>query len=174
MPDDSKRTTPAPNSPRAAGKVQRFTANTSASAAEMTEFLTKMRGKNPQEVLGMVAASSLVRSTGVALGVTVALMLLLTLIPAWTASDKPVAPQQGAGATTPANQANVKQGQNSDKSNNATAKNPASNGSKDSKAIKNPNKADVADKLGINGAKDPDKSANPLDSIGDDLLKNLD
>lgn len=50
----------------AAGEVNGLRSNGSATTAELQEFLGRMRGRNPQEVLGLVAKSGLVQSTIVA------------------------------------------------------------------------------------------------------------
>lgn len=143
--------------------VRKLKANSSASADELMQWLTKMRGKSPQEVLGAVASSGLFKST------VQGAFLLATIILVWTAAawgwdnyvvaeaevaDEPVVEEQTAPETTiPDNVANPE-----------TAKMPEP----DLDA-----KQKVAEKLGIGEVKEAPVNFNPLDDDDDDLLKEL-
>ena len=70
--------------------------NTAASIGELREFMSKFQGRKPQEVMGEVAQSDLLRSIGVAsVGIAV-LILVLTIIPYSMSS----APPKKVAATT--------------------------------------------------------------------------
>ncbi|NNM28064.1 MAG: hypothetical protein HKO57_00960, partial [Akkermansiaceae bacterium] len=66
-------------SPRA--DLRELSANTRATAAELEEFLRDLRGKSPQEMLGIVAASHLARALVLATIVVAAGTVLFTAIP---------------------------------------------------------------------------------------------
>ena len=60
--------------------VRNARVNSGAVAGEVREFLAQMQGKSPQEMLGMVAQSSLIKCTVQAVGVMLALMVVFTVI----------------------------------------------------------------------------------------------
>src|SRR5688572_7177489 len=87
--------------------------NGSASAAEMAEFLAHLRGRRPQEVLGIVAQSGLTRGITIATIWTLVFMAVFTAGPYfWSkkspAEAKPIA-KQAPAATKPAEAAPVEQ-----------------------------------------------------------------
>lgn len=65
-------------------KLRRLGADVAASGDELREFLQQFRGKSPQEVLGLVASSGLVRATCMAAAGCVVLVAVFTVLPyAW-------------------------------------------------------------------------------------------
>jgi hypothetical protein len=125
-----------------------------------------MRGRSPQQVLGAVAQSSLVRSVTLATVGCLLLMVAMTLVPyAWgkarpqqlvpgaapsvtssqaSASGPPTAPSTAGGATT--------------------AQRPTDPSQLDDKTLK---------RLGVEQAVPADPLSNPLEDKGDDLLNGL-
>ena len=65
----------------AVADLKQLKENGSASAAEMAEFLAQLRGRRPQEVLGIVAGNGLTRGIVVASAWTLALMAVFTAGP---------------------------------------------------------------------------------------------
>ena len=51
--------------------------NSNATVRELKEFLSELRGKSPQEMLGVVASSQLFRATILSLGLVTTTLLLL-------------------------------------------------------------------------------------------------
>jgi hypothetical protein len=70
--------------------------NGSASLGELREFLGKLHGKSPQEVIGIVSANMLVQSMLIATAATIALLVVFTVWPYLT-----VGPHGQAVATKP-------------------------------------------------------------------------
>lgn len=140
-----------------------------ASAAELREYVAKFRGKSPQEMLGLVAGSSLVQGTILATVITVVFLAAFTVGPyVWKKMSPPVAkapppkPAAAAPAATSTAPAPIA---------SATAAKPIATAS-----AAPPNAAPpdpVLDRLGIGEAKTADPKKNPLDAGADDLLKDL-
>ena len=155
------------NSPGIAGQVSRLKHHSGATAAELRQFIGAMRGKSPQEVLGVLAQSGLVQATALAFAGSIVLLLAMTLLPAML-GDKPVdkaAAKPAAVTPTPAANATTAD----DK-----AKTEATTASKDGSAKPaTSDKDNVAKKLGINETKTADPKKNPLDNAGDDLFKDI-
>lgn len=61
--------------------LRRLKSDGSASVAELREFLKDVKGKSPQEMLGLVAKSGLTRSITLATFLFAVLLAALTLIP---------------------------------------------------------------------------------------------
>jgi hypothetical protein len=74
--------------------VRRLKADGAATMAELREFLGQMRGRSPQEMIGLVAESGLTRSMLLATFLFVLLLAALTVIPYAVRRD-------GADASTP-------------------------------------------------------------------------
>jgi hypothetical protein len=62
-------------------RIRDLQTNGSASVAELKEFLGTLKGRRPQEVIGIVSASLLLQSLAVAAVVTVVLLLAGTVVP---------------------------------------------------------------------------------------------
>jgi len=162
----------------------------SASAAELREFLNDMKGKDPHEVLGLIAQSSFVQALAVAAIGTVALLIVGTVVPyALYSGKKEVTTATGAvapGAPGPAAAAPVN-GATGGGAAGATGPGatpgaqpamselggprPDFNGDQPG-GKKGSKGGDVLEKLGLGEDKMADPNVNPLDK-GDDLLKGL-
>lgn len=146
-----------PQPPRGVrGDIKQLHASSSAAAAELRKFLREMRGKSPQEMLGAVAQSDLVRSTLTAAGAMIVLLLVLTVVPfVWAkVNPKPVAAPPASAAPAPAEM-------------------PAAQTDAQPTPAATPNPQDIADTLGIGEQKPADPKVNPLENKADDLLKGL-
>src|SRR5207249_3289066 len=62
-------------------RLNEILGNGAASAAELRECLTRMHGKPPQEVLGLVAQSGLARAMFLSTLITLAVVAVLTAVP---------------------------------------------------------------------------------------------
>lgn len=146
--------------------VRKLKANSAATASELIDWLAKMRGKAPREVLGAVASSHLFA------GFIQAAFLLGAVIALWTAGA-------WGWETYVVDQRNVAGAE-------AKVEKPAAEPSerKVPDNVANPEKAKmpdlgiddkqkVADKLGIGETKEAPANFNPLDNAADDLLKGL-
>ena len=154
------------------GDIHRARQGSKASAEELREFVRKFRGKAPQEMLGLVAGSGLIRSTALATVITVAFMALFTLWPYFTSksqasakADKPVAAPTAAPAAAPAASVPAATVAVTDAAKPAVAPPPSATGT--------PQQPDVLDRLGIGETKNADPKKNPLEAGADDLLKDL-
>lgn len=74
--------------------------NSGATVQELQEFLRELRGKSPQEMLGVVASSQLFRATILSAILVTATLFALTAIP-WFLGDDP-APTETAAEPAPA------------------------------------------------------------------------
>ena len=151
----------ASDSPGVIGQMSRLRANSGATAAELRDFVKQLRGRTPQEVIGVIAQSNLIRATAMAAGGTVVLLIIFTILPILFGSPK-AKPEATApvAATAPAD---VKAATKTDDNKTPVAP-PVTAKTKDQEA---------ADKLGIGETKTPDAKSNPLDSVGDDLFKDI-
>lgn len=111
MREDYSNGDQTPGIPGVSHELRRLKVNGSASIAELREFLGQMRGKRPQEVLGVIAQSSLFASLFYATVLVALTIGVLTVVPygwnklyaspapAATVAEEPAAP---APAATPA------------------------------------------------------------------------
>jgi hypothetical protein len=141
-----------------AGDFRRLSTDGAASAAELREFVGQMRGRSPQDVLGLVAGNSLMQSMAITTIATAVLLVVFTVIPYFLfdgeqAAKKSAKPTQATAATTAA------------PSNNSTAAPAAA--TPEQTAQDNQQKAVEA--LGIGETKTSDPSTVPLDPL-DKLL----
>lgn len=163
-PDQSPLSSPAQD-------LRKLKANGAATAQELTEWLARMRGKSPREVLGAVANSNLIQSFAQAsIGVAV-FVLVFTVIP-WTVSLI-----KGDGASESTNteevaKAGAEEGTETPvDETNTTPKDPEDPvGTPD---IDINDKAGIANKLGVGETKEAPANVNPLDGSVDDLLEGL-
>lgn len=130
--------------------------NGSATATEMAEFLAQLRGRRPQEVLGLVAGNGLTRGIVIASAWTIVLMAVFTAGPYFWPKTAKKAVAQKPAAAKPAEAKPVEQP--------AAPATPATPETPDKEALK---------KLGIGEAKPADPKSNPLENKVDDLLKDL-
>ena len=64
--------------------------NSQATVAELKAFLAEMKGRSPQEMLGMVTGNRLFRATGQSLILIGAILIVFTVIPYLTRESEPV------------------------------------------------------------------------------------
>ncbi len=146
--------------------LRRLKANASASLGELREFLTQARGRSPQEVLGLVAGSALVRCMGWAVVGTMILLIVGTVGPyliwgppkARAAKPRPAAAAPAAPAAQPAAPPQ------------AAAPTSAA-GAADQPSPEDAKKAMKVMGLGETKAADP--NSNPMDKKLDNLLDKL-
>ena len=150
------------DSPGIVGKMSRLRAHSGATAAELREFVKQLRGKAPQEVIGVIAQSDLIRATAMAAVGTVVLMIVFTVLPMlFKGSKGATEPTAPAAAASDGNKATTPVVKNDDSKTTVT---PPVAKSKEQEA---------ADKLGIGETKTLDPKKSPLDSVGDDLFKDV-
>lgn len=141
-----------------ASDLKKIRRNTAATSQEIREFLAQMRGKSPQEMLGMLASSSLVKCTLQAGIGWLVVMVIFTLGPwLWSMINPPTPKVAPAPAATAAPAAAT-----------AAAPTPA-----EPKAAEPTPPAKVTEKLGIGETKEAPANQNPLEKASDDLLKDL-
>ncbi len=80
--------------------MKRTRVEANATAAELREFLSSMKGKSPQEMLGAIAQSSLMRATTEATIWTAALMAGFTFVPYFLKGDAKANTQPAAAKST--------------------------------------------------------------------------
>ena len=136
-----------------AADLKKIRRNTAASSQEIREFLAQMRGKSPQEMLGMLASSSLVKCTTQAGIGWLILIVVFTLGPwLWSmvnpGTPKVSPPGPAAVSVVPAPPEDAKPSE------------PAP-------------PAKAAERLGIGETKEAPANQNPLEKSSDDLLKDL-
>lgn len=144
------------------GDLRRLKSEGTASIAELKEFLGKMRGRSPQEVLGQIAQSSLVQCTIWATLLTAVFMAAFTLGPYYLrdpkAAAKPAKPKAAAAQAAAAP--------------SATASAPASKATPSTEeAPERSNVEKAAEKMKMNETKVADPKKNPLDGDLDKLLE---
>jgi hypothetical protein len=125
--------------------------NGSASLAELKEFLGKLQGRSPQEVVGLVSTSMMVQSMVIATLGTIALLAVFTIGPYIVYG----APQVKQNARPPVAAA-------------APAASPAETAKTDEPALDDKTKA--LQKMGIDETKTAKPDENPLDKKFDNLL----
>ena len=137
--------------------LQGVQANGVASVAELREFFEKLRGRNPQEVVGLVSSSLLLQSVALATLLTVAIVALFTIGP-YLISGPPqekVAKKPAAAEQTPAEPAAAPAA-------TATGAKPGA-----------PDAAKAMQAMGEDDTKVADPTANPLDKKLDKLLDGI-
>ena len=155
-------TQPKPKDPPSAldvaGDLRNLRTHGAASVEELKEFLSTLRGKSPQEVIGIVSSSLLIQSLAIATGITVASMVIFTVGPylVW-GSPKAKPAQAPAAATTPAAPATA-------------AASPATKGESKSDGPSAEDAAKAAKAMGLDETKTADPKANPLEKDFDKLL----
>jgi hypothetical protein len=133
------------------GELKRLKSNASASTAELREFVRGLRGRSPQEVMGIVSASALTKSLVTATFATVVLLGALTVIPyAFSGPPKPKTSKPTAQETA--------------KPEADSAKSAAAGDIPSEDNLKRASKA-----MGLDETKTADPNKNPLDNF-DNLL----
>jgi len=145
--------------------------NGAASAAELREFLARMRGKPPQEVLGLIAQSSLARAMFLSTLITLALLAVTTVIPfAWNKATGGA--QQAAAKAAPEKRGASQSG--GEQAGAARTESAASSTAAATSAKAADPKEAALSKLGVGGTKTAPGSVNPLEGRADDILKDFD
>ncbi len=146
--------------------IKRVKQSSAASVAELREFLGQLKGRSPQEVMGVVAQSSLVKGIATATIATAVILLLGTVVP-YALYGGPAAAQAA------------------DQNNTTSASVPSATDNADAAAVnQNETTADDTDKntpdleraaraMGIAQTKSADPETNPLDNKLDNLLDGI-
>lgn len=132
--------------------------NTNATVQEIQEFLRQLKGKSPQEMLGVVASSQLIRATILSCILVAGAIFALTAIPYFLGGDESPPSEAPAVAVTPA----------------APAPEPTP-------AAPTPTPTETntggtpspIEPLGVNETKTAPSNSNPLEDKKDDFLKDL-
>jgi hypothetical protein len=122
--------------------------NSHATVQEIQAFLRELKGKGPQEMLGVVAASNLFRSLVISTAIVVGGILLFTAIPYFAGDDEKPAP--------------VAENKAPEKAPEAAPEKPAAEPA-----------PDPLSSLGVGEELSAPPNTNPLDDKGDDFLKDL-
>jgi hypothetical protein len=133
--------------------------NGSASVAELKEFLGKLQGRSPQEVVGIVSTSMLVQSMILSTIGTLAILAIFTLGP-YLVYGPPQEKKTAAAppaSTAPANSAPAAAAADTDKNGEPT----------------NDDKTKAMQKMGIDETKTSDPKVNPLEKNLENLLDNV-
>ena len=139
-------------------RVKRLSMDAAASTAELRDFVRSLKGRSPQEVMGIVSSSALAQAMIGSTIATVALIAVLTVGPYMLfgpVKAKSSKPETNVAATEPA-----KAGSN-------TSKGGSSSDTPSEEDIKKASKA-----MGLDETKAADPKKNPLDTF-DKLLDNV-
>jgi hypothetical protein len=120
--------------------------NSHATVQEIQAFLRELKGKGPQEMLGVVAASNLLRSLIISTAIVAGGILLFTAIPYFAGDEEKKAPAPVAENKAP----------------EAAPEQPAAEPA-----------PDPLSSLGVGEELSAPPNTNPLDDKGDDFLKDL-
>ena len=101
-PESSDPPNPPMANPRS--ELRSLRVSSSATVTELKSFLRQLQGKSPQEMLGIVAASQLVRSICISTVIVLAAGLIFTAIPfaMGAGKNKEKAPSRESGGPTAA------------------------------------------------------------------------
>jgi hypothetical protein len=132
-----------------AADLRELKGNSRATVQELQAFLRELKGKSPQEMLGVVAASQLARSLGLSSAIVGGSILLFTAIPYFFGDDPKEIP---AAAAEPA---------------------PAPPPPAAEPAPVEEKKPDPLSTLGVGEELTAPPDENPLENKGDDFLKDL-
>ena len=140
--------------------------NVSATAGELREFLTQMKGKGPKEMLGLVAQSTLFKGIQQSVIIFVSMILVFTIIPFTINFFAPEDDKQTVteAAASPSAEESTQQEEDTIPNEEGTIQTPLGE-----TATGNP----VIDTLGIGETKEAPTKVNPLDDTGDDLFDEL-
>lgn len=147
------------SNPRSIGvgaDMQRLRKDGSASVSELRDFVGRMHGKSPQEMMGLVSQSGLARGIAMSAGGFAALLIVGTVIPyLWFGSAS-------------ADEGTAKKGSKGPTVVNAPATDDNGAAKKTGADVANgtgkPDPAALAKKLGINEVSKADPDKNPLDT----------
>ena len=146
--------------------MKRVKESSAASVAELREFLGQLKGRSPQEVMGVVAQSSLVQGIMTATIATGVILLLGTVIPyAWFGGPDAAQAAEGNDTTSAAVSSEPSSSDAGD-----VVDNEAPADATDSNA---PDLERAAKAMGIDQTKSADPETNPLDNKLDNLLDGI-
>ncbi len=138
-----------------------------ATVAELREFLTKLKGRSPQEVIGIVSASMLVQSMVMATVITIAILAVFTITPYMIWGPQVAKPKPKTPAAAPATAAQPATG---------TPPVVASASNSGDKSGTTPSAEDAAKAtkaMGMDETKTADPKGNPLEKEFDKLLDDV-
>ncbi len=155
----TKQSTDAANETTgAASSLKRLQRDGGHSLDELREFLGQLRGRSPQEVLGIVTASHLIRAVLQATLGCIIVMAIFTIIPYFIGGKEAASKPQASPATASPDET-------------TTTNDAATNTTNDSVTPSNdPDPTKAAKALDIDEAKPADPNINPLDKDLDKLL----
>jgi len=153
---DNKRESVAHPGVALGSEVHGLKTNGHAPLDELREFLAALKGRNPQEVIGIVSSSLLIQSMVLATIGTVVFMAVFTVVPYWLYGPLKAGPT-AAHAPPAAPPATPAAGKTADASATKTG-----DSASDSPAQADAAKA--AKTLGLDETKAADPSKNPLES----------
>jgi hypothetical protein len=144
------------------GDFRNLRTHGAASLEELKEFLGTLRGKSPQEVIGIVSSSMLIQSVALATGITFVTMVVFTVGPYLIWGPPKAKPAEApAAAATPA----------------VTPAAPAATAAKtpgeEKKKSSGPSEEDTAKAtkaMGMDEVKSADPKANPREKELDNIL----
>lgn len=148
-----------------AGDLQRLKTDGHASAAELREFLSHLKGRSPQEVLGVVAESDLFRSILTATAGCAVLLVVLTVVP-YALKDRTASVDEKKPTAAPVTQP-------IDEQQTGLAEKAANASEQTAAASPEPDLERAAKAMGIGGTTEADPNSNPLDSKLDKLLDGI-
>ena len=148
-----------------AGELRQLNKDGTASAAELRQFLSQLKGRSPEEVMGVVAQSGLIGSMLTATLVCLVLLVVGTIGPYALQDGSSDAKDQTAAAAGNASPAS-----------NAEAAADATETAAAGSLATSPEEPDLeraAEAMGIGGAAEADPNKNPLDTKLDNLLDGI-
>ena len=161
-------TPPSDNAPLVSTKreLRNLGANTQATAAELKAFLAELKGRSPQEMLGIVASSQLFRSLVLSSILVFALIVVFTLIPYFMGSDEKTGTVVESVVKPPAAAQPTDTDAKPEDPKPADTTQPAANPADTTQPDISP--------LGVNEEKTAPPNVNPLESDNDNFLDGLD
>jgi hypothetical protein len=133
-----------------AADLRELKGNSRATVQELQAFLRELKGKSPQEMLGVVSSSQLARSLILSTGLVAGGILLFTAIPFFLGGKQAPAP---VSTNTPAP--------------------PVAAPAAVAEVPQAPPKPDAPSTLGVGDELTAPPNKNPLENKGDDFLKDL-
>ena len=141
------------------GDVERLKTNSAATAEELREFVSGLKGRSPQEVLGIVSETGLFKGVVQATVGCIVLLAALTVIPWTLADDQPETETAEAAAL-----AEEKPAETGSEAAPATGTETAATGGE-------VNPAAAIKAMGEDEVKPADASTDPLDNTLNNLLE---
>ena len=143
--------------------------NSTATVQELQQFLRELRGKSPQELLGVVASSQLIRATILAVILVTVAIFALTAFPYFFGEQSAAEPEPTALASA----APAPEPEPEPTSVAAAASAPATEAEPKPSSIKTPQTPGPLAPLGVNEKLPAAPNKNPLEDKGEDFLKDL-